>query len=121
VTAAALAGTWQGTAPPPPFQAPSPTSMGIYPDGTYWAECPQTDCTAFYYGGDGPSPNRRLTVLSTGESVGAWADIAVEFTFNDVTRGSIDALTTDASTLHFTFWDAWLSCTRAFSVTLSRD
>jgi hypothetical protein len=118
---AALVGKWHGTVTPPFFASPYPISMWIYPDGTYWAECTQPNCTALYYGGDGPSPARRITVLSTAALVGAWADIAVDFSFNDVTRGTLDALTIDASTLRFTFWDSWSGCVRPFSVTLSRD
>src|SRR5215510_3250983 len=47
---AALVGKWHGTFMPPFASPPYPISMWIYPDGTYWDECAQSDCTAIYFG-----------------------------------------------------------------------
>src|SRR5262249_37870349 len=55
----AIVGKWRGTVTTPGFTAPYSITLWIYPDGTYWPDCGLANCSAFYYGGDGPSPRRK--------------------------------------------------------------
>lgn len=115
-----LVGKWRGVVTTPGFAAPYPITLWIYPDGTYWAECSEPSCTAFYYGGDGPSPRRKLTILSTSETVGSWADITIDFGFSPPNLGAVSALVVNPSTLRFTFSASWFNCGQPFDVNLTR-
>lgn len=116
---AALVGKWHGTVTPPSFATPYQISLWIYPDGTYWAECASTNCYApLYYGGNGPHPWRRITVLSDGGQVGATADIGMFYDFN---IGALTSLFVTDTTLHFTFYAAWFGCSQPFDISLTRD
>lgn len=122
---AKLVGKWHGTMTTP-FAAPYPISLWIYPDGTYWPSCDSPHCAAFYYGGDGPAPSRKLEVLSVSPTAGAWADIAIEFnqpgqSTAPPNRGEISALVVDSTSLRFTFSAAWLSCGQPMQARLTRD
>jgi hypothetical protein len=116
-----IVGKWRGVVTPPSFAAPYPITLWIYPDGTYWPECEDTYCSAFYYGVDGPSPDRKITILSTSASVGAWADITIDFGPGPLELGALSALSVDATTLRFTYSASWLSCGQPFSFELTRD
>jgi hypothetical protein len=119
-TQADIVGRWRGMVTPPEFAAPYPITLWIYPDGTYWPECEDTYCSAFYYGGDGPSPDRRITILSTSDSVGAWADITIDFGFSPPNLGALSALVVNATTLRFTFSASWHGCGQPFGFDLTR-
>lgn len=118
---ASLVGKWHGTMTTPGYVPPYPISLWIYPDGTYWPECTLPHCSVLYYGGDGPGPARKITVVSTADGIGASARIGVGFGLDETIDGMLNGLTVDATTLRFTFWDSWLSCTRAFEAILTRD
>jgi hypothetical protein len=118
-TQARLVGKWRGTVTTP-WVPPYPVTLWIYPDGTYWAECESRSCTAFYYGGDGPSPHRTITILSTSETAGSWADVAIEFSSPEPNTGAIAALSVDATTLRFTFFASWFGCGQPIAFDLTR-
>jgi hypothetical protein len=115
-----LVGKWQGMVHPPPFSDDYAVSLWIYPDGTYWAECDAQDCTAFYYGGDGPHPRRTITVLSADETRGAWADIGIYFGLATPNMGAIQSLVVTDTTLRFTFAASWFGCGQPFQFDLRR-
>ena len=117
---AALVGKWHGTVTTPGFTAPYPVTLWIYPDGTYWPDCAAPHCSAFYYGGDGPAPDRRITVLSTSDTTGAWADVAIDFGTVAPNTGAIAGLTVDGTTLRFTFYASWFGCTQPIDFALTR-
>jgi hypothetical protein len=117
---AGIVGKWRGIVTPPAFARPYPITLWIYPDGTYWPDCADAHCSAFYYGGDGPSPERKITILSTSESVGSWADIAIDFGLGAPNLGTLSALVVDATNLRFTFSASWFSCGQPFDVNLTR-
>jgi hypothetical protein len=122
---AKLVGKWRGTMTTP-FAPPYPISLWIYPDGTYWPTCDAPHCAAFYYGGDGPSPSRKIEILSTSATTGSWADVAIDFSqpgFERVppNRGEISALVVDDTSLRFTFSAAWLSCGQPMHAQLTRE
>lgn len=119
-TQASIVGKWRGTVTTPGFTAPYPITLWIYPDGTYWPDCPSEHCSAFYYGGDGPSPRRKITILSTATSVGSWADITIDFGYSPPLVGALSALVVDATTLRFTFSASWWSCGQPFDFDLTR-
>ena len=117
-----LVGKWRGTVTPPDFAEPYPVSLWIYPDGTYWAECDQFSyCTAFYYGGDGPHPERKIQILSTSATEGSWADIAIYFGGVGSNVGAISALTVNTTKLHFTYFASWFGCGQPFTFDLTRE
>jgi hypothetical protein len=120
-TQSLLVGKWRGTVTTPGFVPPYPISLWIYPDGTYWPEALERDRTAFYYGGDGPSPRRKITVLSTSELAGSWADLAIDFGLGSAQMAEVNALTVDDTTLRFTYIPAWQECGRSFDVSLTRE
>jgi len=91
------------TSTTPGFAPPYPITLWIYPDGTYWPECDLEHCSAFYYGGDEPAPDRKITILSTSDTVGSWADISIDFGLITPNTGTLSALVVDATTLRFTF------------------
>ena len=115
---AALVGKWRGIVRPPSFSQPYQVSLWIYADGTYWGECAGASCTAFYYGGDGPHPWRKISVLSTSPTMGAWADIGV-FTSNNI--GAISALVATPTKLTFTYNASWHNCGQPFYFDLTRE
>jgi len=115
-----LVGKWVGTVHPPNFSDDYEVSMWIYPDGTYWAECNAPDCLAFYYGGDGPYPDRTISILATSESAGAWANIGIYFGFSPPNVGNIESLTVSDTQLRFTFNASWLTCAQPFFFNLTR-
>ena len=117
---AGIVGKWRGMVTTPGFTPPYPITLWIYPDGTYWPDCALDHCSAFYYGGDGPSPRRKITILSTAASVGASADIAIDFGYSPAPVGALSALVVDATNLRFTFSAAWSSCGQPFDVSLTR-
>ena len=120
-----LVGKWQGTVTSP-FAAPYTVSVWIYPDGSYWAECdPDSDdangrCTAFYYGGDGPKPLRKLAILATDNDNGAYADIAIDFATASPNIGAIQSLSVSDTALQFTFFASWNGCTQPIVFSLTR-
>ncbi|MEJ7598538.1 MAG: hypothetical protein WKG01_11570 [Kofleriaceae bacterium] len=116
-----LVGKWRGIVTPPDFAAPYPVSLWIYPDGTYWAESETAYTPAFYYGGDGPHPMRRLELLSTSATEGSWADIAIYFGGPGTNTGAISALTVTQSRLYFTFYASWFGCGQPFAFDLTRE
>lgn len=75
--------------------------------------------SAFYYGGDGPAPDRKITILSTSAAVGSRADIAIDFGLTIPDMGTLSALVVDATTLRFTFSASWFSCGQPFDVSLT--
>lgn len=115
---AALVGKWRGTVNPPDFSAPYEVSLWIYPDGTYWGECNEPSCSAFYYGGDGPHPWRKIEVLSASPTEGAWANIGV---FTDFNVGALSALTVNSTNLAFTYNASWHNCGQPFFFNLTRE
>lgn len=119
--AAGIVGKWSGMVTTPGFAAPYPITLWIDPDGTYWPDCALDHCSAFYYGGDGASPRRKITILSTAASVGASADIAIDFGYSPAPTGALGTLVVDATNLRFTFSAAWFGCSEPFDVNLVRD
>jgi hypothetical protein len=117
---AGIVGKWRGIVTPPGFAAPYPITLWIYPDGTYWPDCANQHCSAFYYGGDGPSPQRKITILSTSETVGSWADIVIDFGVVTPNLGTLSALVVNATTLRFTFSASWFGCGQPFDFNLTR-
>jgi hypothetical protein len=118
---AAIVGKWRGTVTTPGFTPPYPVTLWIYPDGTYWPDCAAEHCSAFYYGGDGPAPDRRITVLSTADTTGAWADIAIDFGLTaSPNTGALAGLVVDDTTLRFTFYASWFGCSQPIDVSLTR-
>ena len=117
-----LVGKWSGLVTPPSFSQPYAVSLWIYPDGTYWAECTNgvSYCTPFYYGGNGPHPDRKLTILSTSPTAGAWANIGIYFGGSPPNTGAVSALVVDAHQLRFTFFASWFGCGQPFYFDLSR-
>jgi hypothetical protein len=115
-----LVGKWQGTVHPPSFSADYAVSLWIYPDGTYWAECDDQFCTAFYYGGDGPYPDRTISILAASSTEGAWANIGIYFGSSPPNVGAIQALTVSDTTLRFTFNASWFGCGQPFFFDLTR-
>ena len=117
-----LVGKWRGTVHPPAFASDYDVSLWIYPDGTYWPECDAPSCVAFYYGGDGPHPDRWISILAASSTKGAWATIGIYF--GDVTGppivGAIDSLTVSDTTLRFAFNPSWMSCDLPFFFDLTR-
>lgn len=118
-TQQALVGKWRGMVTPPSFAAPYEVSLWIYPDGTYWPEGGID--AAFYYGGDGPHPDRKISVLSVSPTAGASAEIGIFFGSSPASIGAITGLTVDATSLRFTYTDAWIDCTRQFTYVLARE
>jgi hypothetical protein len=121
-TQAAIVGKWRGMVTTPGFQPGSyPVTLWIYPDGTYWPDCSNAFCSAFYYGGDGPSPLRKITILSSSDTLGSWADVAIDFgQGGPPTIGTLTGLAVDATTLRFTFSPSWFSCGMPFDFNLTR-
>lgn len=117
---AALVGKWRGVVTPPGFAAPYSITLWIYPDGTYWPDCALDHCSAFYYGGDGPAPDRKITILSTSATAGSWANVAIDFGLKTPNTGALSALTVDATTLRFTFYASWFDCGQPFDFNLTR-
>jgi len=117
---AAIVGKWRGVVTPPGFAAPYSITLWIYPDGTYWPDCANEHCSAFYYGGDGPAPDRKITILSASQTVGSWADIVIDFGVTIPNMGTLSALVVDATTLRFTFSASWFSCGQPFDFNLTR-
>ena len=118
-TQQALVGKWRGTVTPPSFTAPYEVSLWIYPDGTYWPE--GGNHPAFYYGGDGPHPDRKISILSVSPTAGAWAEIGIVFGSSPASIGAITGLTVDPTSLRFSYVDAWIDCTRQFTYVLARE
>jgi hypothetical protein len=116
-----IVGKWQGIVHPPASSSYH-VSLWIYPDGTYWAECENANCIAFYYGGDGPYPDRTISILGASSTEGAWANIGIFFQWvvNPVSIGAIQSLTVNDTTLRFSFNAAWLDCTQPFLFDLTR-
>jgi len=119
-THAALVGRWTGTVTPPSFAQPYPVSLWIYPDGTYWAETPGV-MPSFYYGGDGPHPDRRITLLSRSATEGAWADIGIYFGGSPPNIGAIASLVVGSNRLAFTYYASWHGCGQPFYFELARE
>jgi hypothetical protein len=118
---AQLVGKWHGTVTPPAgFPKPWPITLWIYPDGTYWAACASNACVAaLWFESDGPTPDRKITVLSASETVGAWADIGVGSSPPNI--GELSGLIVNSTTLRFTFTASYFNCGQPFDVTLARD
>jgi hypothetical protein len=117
----ALAGHWQGTVYPPSFASPYQVDLVIGKDGHldphviggpgYY--------TAFYYGQDGPDPNRWFQILAETPT-GAIGTVGVEFSPQEILPGLVTGVHVTSSKLHFTFWDSWLDCSRPFVFDLTR-
>jgi hypothetical protein len=120
-TQALLVGKWRGMVTTPGFAPPYAISLWIYPDGTYWPEALEPNRSAFYYGGDGPSSQRRLTILSTSETTGSWGDLTIDFGLGTPNMAEVNALTVDATTLRFTYIPSWSDCGRTFDILLTRE
>lgn len=118
---AALVGKWRGTVMPPSFSEPYTVSLWIYPDGTYWAERDPPGTIAFYYGGDGPHPDRKISMLSTSVTEGGWANIGIYFGLDPANIGAIASLVVDANKLRFTFFASWFDCGQPFFFDLDRE
>ena len=116
-----IVGKWQGTVHAPSFSLDYAVTMWIYPDGSYWAECDTGSCTAFYYGGDGPYPDRKLTILASDPMHGASADIGIYFGTSPANTGAIEALTASDTALRFTFYASWFGCAEPFTFDLTRE
>jgi len=56
----------------------------------------------------------------TSETVGSWADIAIDFGLVSSNMGTLSALVADATTLRFTFSASWFGCGQPFDVNLTR-
>jgi hypothetical protein len=119
-TQAALVGTWQGTVMPPSFTQPYHVSLWIYPDGTYWAQAEGATEPAFYYGGDGPYPSRKIEILSYVDNAGAVANIGIWFGGDPPNTGALSGLVVDATHLRFTFYASWFGCDQPFFFDLTR-
>jgi hypothetical protein len=117
---ASLVGKWEGSVLPPNFASPYRVSLWIYPDGTYWAESEATGMPAFYYGGDGPHPERRIEILSATPAEGAVANIGIYFGGHSANVGALSALVVDATSLRFTFFASWFGCGQPFLFSLRR-
>jgi hypothetical protein len=115
---AALVGKWRGTVDPPDFAQPYRVSLWIYSDGTYWGESESSSYTTFYYGNDGPHPWRKIQVLSTSPTAGAWADIGVFTSFN---IGALSSLVVTSTKLTFTYNASWHNCGQPFYFDLTRE
>ncbi len=118
-----MVGKWRGTVRPPSFSQPYEVSLWIYPDGSYWGECSGgagggAACSTFYYGGDAPHPWRKISVLSTSATAGAWADIGQ---FQDFNTGAISALIATSTKLTFTYNASWHNCGQPFYFDLTRE
>jgi hypothetical protein len=122
-TQAGIVGKWHGVVTPPTgFPAPWPITLWIYPDGTYWAECAGGGCiAALWFEPDGPSPRRRITLLSTMPLLGAWASITVDTGFSPPNVGELSALVVNDTTLRFTFTAGYWDCGQPIDVNLARD
>jgi hypothetical protein len=116
-----LVGKWRGTVTPPDVAQPYQVSLWFYPDGTYWAENAVPYNSAFYYGGDGPHPLRKLEVLSTSATEGSWADLAIYFGGIGANTGAVSALTVTTTKLRFTYNASWLNCGQPFKFDLTRE
>ncbi len=115
---ASLVGKWHGSVDPPEFSPPYDVSLWIYPDGTYWAECTTLGpCMAFYYGGDGPHPERTIRVAAVSPA-GAQAEIGQ---FEGQQSGELSNLVVDGDTLTFTYKATWHDCDQPFAFTLARE
>jgi hypothetical protein len=116
-----IVGKWQGTVHPP-SSADYEISLWIYPDGTYWAECDAPSCVAFYYGGDGPYPDRWISILAASSTEGAWANIGIYFgsVTGPPSMGAIESLTVSETSLRFAFNAAWMTCDQPFFFDLTR-
>ena len=119
-TQAAIVGKWRGIVTPPSFATPYPITLWIYPDGTYWPDAPGDHTSAFYYGGDGPSPDRRITIQSTSATLGSYADLTVDFGFSPPNHGAVSALVVNATNLRFAFYASWFDCSEPFDINLTR-
>lgn len=116
-----LVGKWRGTVTPPDFAQPYQVSLWFYPDGSYWAECADAHCAAFYYGGDGPHPLRTMSILSSSTTEGSWADIAIYFGGVGTNTGAVSALTVTQAKLRFTYYASWFGCGQPFTFDLTRE
>ena len=116
-----LVGKWRGTVTPPDFAQPYQVSLWFYPDGSYWAENAEPNSSAFYYGGDGPHPLRKLAVLASSPTEGSWADVGIYFGGIGANTGAISALTVTTSKLHFTYFASWFGCGQPFTFDLARE
>jgi hypothetical protein len=118
---AGIVGKWSGTVVPANFGVPYEISLWIYPDGSYWSESTNPLGSAFYYGGDGPSPERKIKILSASDELGAWADIAIDFGTSFPSTGTLTGLVVDDTSLRFTFSPSWNGCGDPFDFELRRD
>ena len=118
-TQAAIVGKWRGLVTPRLSAPPYAITLWIYPDGTYWADAADP-AIAFYYGGDGPSPDRHITIQSTSDTLGSDADITIDFGYSPPNHGALSALVVNPTTLRFTYYTSWLGCTQPFDVNLTR-
>lgn len=118
-----IVGKWHGIVTPPTgFPAPWPITLWIYPDGTYWAECAGEGCIApLWDEPSGPSPDRRITLLSTIPLLGSWASITVDTGFTPPNVGELSALVVNDTTLRFTFTASYFNCGQPIDVNLTRE
>lgn len=114
---AAMIGSWQGTVYPPSFASPYAVRLTFAADGTYWADGMPT--TAFYYGSDGGGAGRRWGVLGDAED-GPIVRLDVYFGVYSIRTSMLTGVQLSGDRLRFTFWDAWLDCSRPFTFDLRR-
>jgi hypothetical protein len=114
---AAMLGTWRGTVYPPSFAQPYTVQLTFQADGTYAAD--GTASTAFYYGEDGGGLGRRWEVLGDGDG-GPLVRLDVFFFALSIRTSILTDVEANGDTLRFTFWDAWLDCSRPFTFDLRR-
>ena len=116
---AKMAGHWHGIVTPPDFASPYEVDLVIGKDG-HLNPHGSGYYTAFYYGQDGPDPNRWFNILAETPS-GAVGLVGVEFSPQEILPGLVTGLHVSADRMKFTFWDSWLSdCTRPFAFDLTR-
>jgi hypothetical protein len=118
-TRAAMLGAWRGTVYPPSFAQPYEVQLTFLPDGTYWAEAEGPIRAAFYYGAAGGGPGRRWEVLGDSEG-GPLVRLDVYFGVYSIRTSVLTGVEPRGDTLRFTFWDAWLDCSRPFTFDLRR-
>lgn len=114
---AAMLGAWRGTVYPPSFTSPYDVEINFLANGTYWANA--SPGNTFYYGSDGGGLGHRWEVLGDTDG-GPLVRLDVFFGVYSVRTSVLTDVEQRGDTLRFTFWDAWLDCSRPFTFDLRR-